>query len=287
MIYISSSCIKSGYLRDTVELLAKSGFSRIELSYGGKYYEGYKEDLLDLKKKYGLDYSCHNYFIPEADEFVLNLASQNPRIYKRSIEYLKQAIITAKEFGAKSYGFHAGFFLDIKSNEIGGKISAQSLYDKEKSMELFCAAYQELNKLAREENVDLYIENNVLTNENALTFSGSKPLMLLTFEDYQEISKRIDFRLLLDIGHLKVTSNSLGIDYAGQLNKMIAKTDYLHLSENDGKSDLHRGILKGGDLLEIIKRNHVKNSIMTLEAQEDISKIKDLYVLLEEATGND
>ena len=62
MIFISSSCIKKEKIKDSVQELAREGFKNIELSGGTNYYEGYDEDLEELKAKFNLKYQIHIYF---------------------------------------------------------------------------------------------------------------------------------------------------------------------------------------------------------------------------------
>ena len=49
-IYISTSCIKSRSIKESVSKLVSAGFKNIELSGGTKFYPNYKDDLLKMKK---------------------------------------------------------------------------------------------------------------------------------------------------------------------------------------------------------------------------------------------
>ena len=87
MIYVSSSCIKAQYIKQSVKTLAESGFDCIELSGGSEYYPQILEDLLELKEKYNLQFACHNYFPPPKNgDFVINLASLDSAVFERSLE---------------------------------------------------------------------------------------------------------------------------------------------------------------------------------------------------------
>ena len=59
MIYLSSSCVKSEKIKDSVLVLAKNGYKNIELSGGTEYYESFENDLIDLKENYNLKYLVH------------------------------------------------------------------------------------------------------------------------------------------------------------------------------------------------------------------------------------
>ena len=98
MIYISSACIKSDKISESISILAESGFRKIELSGGTKYYKDYEKDLVFLQQKYNLNYLVHNYFPPPEEPFVLNLASTNDHIYHSSIELYKKAIDSGNPF---------------------------------------------------------------------------------------------------------------------------------------------------------------------------------------------
>ena len=159
MIYVSSSCVKHKKIKDSILELVNNGFNNIELSGGTEYYDGFIDDLLELKDKHSLNFICHNYFPPPKEHFVLNLASLDNNIYEKTLNHLKQTILLSEKLGAKKFGFHAGFFIDIKVKEVGKKITRENLYNKEESIKRFCDGFLSLRSLTQ--NINLYIENNV------------------------------------------------------------------------------------------------------------------------------
>ncbi|MGM0520261.1 MAG: TIM barrel protein [Campylobacterota bacterium] len=280
MIYVSSSCVKQKKIKDSVQELVDNGFKNIELSGGTEYYDGFEDDLLEQKEKYNLNYVCHNYYPPPKKHFVLNLASLNDEIYEKSFNHIVEAIELSKKLGAKRYGFHAGFFIDIKVSEIGKKISKNSLFDKQKAMQRFCDGFEKLQILAG--NVKLYVENNVFSSTNYETYNGDNIFMLTSSNEYDELKNKIDFNLLLDVAHLKVSSKTLGLDFEDELKKMIAISDYIHISDNDALHDLNHKLQKDSSLVELLKQQSIKNKDFTLEIYDDLDKIRDSYTLLGE-----
>ena len=238
MIYVSSSAIKTQKICKAIEVLVKTGFRNIELSGGTDYYEGLEEEIFALKQKYSLNYILHNYFPPPKEHFVLNIASLDDEVYKRSMDNLTKAILLSKRLGASCFGFHAGFLLDLEVSELGHPFSSDKLFDREKGIKRFCDGFRKLQKIANGQ-IDLYIENNILTaSKNA----DKKPFMLITFADYIALKKEIKFNLLFDIGHLKISSQTLSLDFSHEARAMASSAGYYHLSENNGLVDEHAEI---------------------------------------------
>jgi len=271
MIYISSSSVKSKKIKDSVQQLVNHGFRNIELSGGTELYDCFESDLLKLQEEYELNYLCHNYFPPPADHFVLNLASLNEDVFQKSYQHIKTSIDLSKRLGATKFAFHAGFFIDVQPKQIGKKISRTVLFDKEKSLQRFVSAYDELQEYAKD--IELYIENNVYSSTNFHTFKGENIFMLTNYEDYIDLKERIDFNLLLDVAHLKVSSNSLGLDFKHQLSSLIALTDYLHISDNDSYHDENNPISLDSDFLNYLSNLGSKKMSFTLEVYDSIEKI--------------
>jgi len=272
MLYISSACVKHQKIRDSVEELASNGFTHIELSGGTKYYEGYEEDLIRLKDKYQLTYLLHSYFPPPKEDFVVNLASLDDALYQRTVEQYERAIALSEKLGARKYGFHAGFLVDLKPEELGGKASFGRMNDRLNAVKKFSKGYQHLKKISG--NVELYIENNVWSESNNKTFQGQNPLLLTDLRGYQELRELIDFNLLLDIGHLKVSAQTLGLDFVEQFKELIKVSDYFHLSDNDGMEDLSRCFTKKSSLLAFLKGFDLSGKTITAETYGDIGDIK-------------
>jgi len=280
MIYTSSACVKHKKIKDSIQELVDNGSKNIELSGGTEYYNGFEDDLLELKEKYDLSYICHNYFPPPKEHFVLNLASLNDEIYEKTFSHLVKAIELSKKLGAKKFGFHAGFFIDIKVIEIGKKISKDSLFDKQKAMQRFCDGFKELQALSGD--VKLYVENNVFSSTNYKTYNSEQFFMLCNHKDYSELKDMIDFNLLLDVAHLKVSSKTLGLDFEDELKKMLAVSDYVHISDNDALHDLNHKLQKDSSLVELLGQQNLKNKNFTLEIYDDMNAIKETYSILQE-----
>ena len=284
MIYISSSCVRHSKIKDSIQELVDNGFRNIELSGGTEYYEGFVDDLLELKEKYDLNYLCHNYFPPPKQHFVLNLASFNDEIYTQTFNHLKNAIELSKKLGASRFGFHAGFFLDIKVSEIGKKLSKDNLFDKDKAINRFCNGFKELSILA--DDIELYIENNVYSSTNSETYSNENIFMLTTYEEFKELDTMIDFKLLLDVAHLKVSSFTFDLDFEYELSNMINKSSYIHISDNDSLHDLNNRLHENSSLVKLLKKKDLKKKDFTLEIYDNMKNIKKTYNILEDIVND-
>ena len=272
MIYVSSSCSKQKKIGSAIRELAEHGFRNIELSGGTEYYKDYEDDIFDLKEKYHLNYLVHNYFPPPKEDFVLNLASLDDAIFERSLKHLRKAIRLASLLGADKFGFHAGFYVDIGVNEIGKAVSARHLCDTNLAYKRFCNGFNSIKKESKE--IQIYIENNVYSKTNFNIYGSKNPFILTSPAEYRELQQYIDFKLLLDVAHLYVSSQTLGFDFNLCLDQMIIETDYIHLSDNDGWHDQNAEFMPDSKLLDKIKKKYLKNKTITLEIYTGIDGLK-------------
>ena len=284
MIYVSSSCIQAETIRESVTTLSEAGFKNIELSSGTSFYPEYESDLLRLQEKYELNFLVHNYFPPSKKPFVLNLASLNDEIFDHSIKHCKKAIDLSRKLCAKRYGVHAGFLIDIEIYEIGKQISFTDLSDRKRAINRFRQAWEKLVYEA-EDNPALYIENNVLSKTNVNTFKGNNPFLFTDYKGYLELNDHMVFRPLLDLAHLKVSANSLGLDLVSEVKQLLPLTDYIHVSENDGLHDQNKELSSGGNILNDLKDFDFKSKIVVLEICQDLDLIKLSYSVIEQYLG--
>ena len=281
MIYVSSSCLKNQKITQSVQELADEGYRNIELSGGTTFYERYVNDLIELKEKYDLRYLLHNYFPPPKESFMLNIASLNNELFEKSIEHCLNAINVCKVLGSKKYGVHAGFLIDFLPSEAGKKISLKKLNDRGAAIERLGQAWKEIKSAASSE-VDLYIENNVYSKTNHDTYKGDNPFLLTDYESYIELSEKVSFKILLDLAHLKVSCNTLNLDFSTQSNNMIKNTDYLHVSGNNGLSDQNYGIKDDSSILNFLKNQNLSDKTLTLEVYNGLDSIRSSYQRLED-----
>jgi sugar phosphate isomerase/epimerase len=278
MIYVSTAYSGNNDLKESIRILSENGFKNIELSGSFDRCDELEKDLISLKDKYNLNYLCHNYFPGTKQPFVLNMASLNDEIYKRSLSHFKNLIKLSKKLNSPKVGFHAGFFVDITSKEIGSNLNVRTLFNRKKSLKRFCEGFNELKDMAGA--LELYLENNVISHANFKAFGNANPLMLTSYNDFVELKEVIDFKLLLDIGHLKVSAVSLGLDFEDELNKMMSVSDYLHCSDNDGLSDQNKPLLVNSKLFQQLKNYPLNGKTITLEIGGGMENIKNCCNLL-------
>lgn len=235
MIYISTGGFR-GRPADSVSAeLLRAGAKCVELS-GGAYSDSLLSDLRALAPD--IDFQIHNYFPPPADPFVLNLGSLNAVTGDRSVAHVEQALEWCVALGADRYSFHAGFLLDPKVDELGKRIPARSLFDRDASIEIFVSRVSRLAEIADGLGVTLMIENNVLSANNAREFSGN-PLLMCDPEECRAVMRLMpdSVRLLIDVAHLKVSANSLNFAPSKMFELCNERIAAYHLSDNNGLED--------------------------------------------------
>lgn len=273
MIYISSACIRRNHIAEVIAALGERGVKNIELSGGTDYYAGIEDDLKALAKRYGLTYACHAYFPPPKEPFVVNLASCNDKIYRKSIEHYEQCVRMLKRIGSRTLSVHAGFMIEVSNDEIGKKINGRIIYDKDRAYDRFCSAYQHILKQCTDNGITLFLENNVLNSENYEAFAHHNYMMMTDYHSIIEMQKQLDFNLLLDLGHLHVSARTLNKDFQEECTKLKESIRWVHLSDNDGTVDAHRPFTAQSGILEAFRRLDVPDANVTLETVGSIDEI--------------
>ena len=235
MIYISTGGISNQTGSFSALEFFNKGINAVELS-GGLYSEKIEEDLFNLPKK--LDLQIHNYFPPPIEPFVFNLASKNKTIFNKSFKHASSCIELASKLGLSRYSFHGGFRISPEAHQLGGKLGVHELTNKDEAVEIFVDAILRLSKIAKNKNIELLIENNVLTNAN-LELYGESPLLFCEPREISTFMNKMpdNVGLLLDFGHLKVSGLTLGFDPVNAHKKLQTWTRAYHLSDNNGKTD--------------------------------------------------
>ncbi len=253
MIYISTGGFSEKTAYETCIELYKNGIRAFELS-GGKASKNYLEEFKNFNKD--ASFSVHNYFPPPEVPFVLNLASNDPLIYEKSQKHIINSINLSNELNAKYYSFHAGFLMDPKVEELGQKVNLKKLFPREKSLNLFIKRVNQIADYALKKNIEILIENNVISHNNFLRFKDN-PFLMADAEECIEVMKNTNsnVNLLIDVGHLKVSSNSLKFDREEFLTKCSKWIKAIHLSDNDGKSDSNQEISVNSWFWPFIKKD--------------------------------
>jgi len=253
MIFISTGGSRNQTAIQTALDFYAEGIRHVELS-GGLCSPQIEEDLKTLPSD--LLVQIHNYFPPPITPFVFNLASDKESVASVSFGHALQAIKIAANLKRRKYSFHAGFRMNPGVNELGRRIIARKLIDRGVAINNFIDQVQILSRQARLSNVDLLIENNVITRSNFDSF-GEDPLLMTHPDEIIAIMSKVpkNVGLLLDVAHLYVSSKTLNFDVVEAHEKIKPWIKGYHLSENDGIVDSNQPIKNDSWFWRCLVRN--------------------------------
>tara|TARA_B100001093_G_scaffold519145_1_gene606745 strand:+ start:5049 stop:5897 length:849 start_codon:yes stop_codon:yes gene_type:complete len=279
MIFVSTGGIKEATAYDSALTFIEHGITGIELS-GGAYEEIILSKYQKLLKS--ASFQVHNYFPPPKNPFVFNLASVNHLIAEKSISHAKNAIKLSAVLERPIYSFHAGFLLDPKVSELGKPIDAPHINERNVCLDLFIERIATLAEYASNYDVQLLIENNVISDSNIKRF-GEDPLLMTEPKEATFIMENTpsNVNMLLDVAHLKVSANSLGFDRHEMFSACDKWIKAYHFSDNDGKSDTNEGIDIDSWFWPYVKKSE---NYYTLEIyNSDINELKEQINITNEA----
>jgi len=237
--YISSSCSSQKRLSDVLNELIDIGFRRIALTGDVEYSEDIKESVLRYREAYHLDIILHNYFAFQPEAFVLNLASGDPEIQDKTLKHIKECVELLTKLGKNLYSLHPGLMNDLQPVLSGGYFIKSN--DRVNSREDF---YHMVDRVMDE----IVVGDFRIAVENLHPKSDTELYSFLcTPSDIMEFLKRFNNRhnvgIVLDLGHLNVSSRRLNFDKYEVLDEIFSnhvdRIFELHVSENDGLSDAH------------------------------------------------
>jgi sugar phosphate isomerase/epimerase len=120
-----------------------------------------------------------------------------------------------------------------------------------------------LGEHAREAGVRLLVENHVLAAFNLERFDEN-PLLMADPDEIELVIAELggNVGLLMDVGHLKVSSHTLGFDLPEAMARLLPLAEGFHLSENGGMADDH---LSFGDDAWFLPHLVGRQDFMTIE----------------------
>lgn len=253
-IYISTGGFKDQSADTTAQKFLDNDIKFIELS-GGRYTPDIIKKLsifLDL----GIKFQIHNYFPPPRIPFIINLASSDENIRKQSLNHVFNSIKSCNLLNSDFYSFHSGFLCDFSISEIGKKITKRNLENRVKTIEIFLKSVEKISKFAKELGIKIMIENNVISKKNYLEFKEN-PFLMCDEVETANIMKNVpkNVGLLVDVAHLKVSSNSLNYDPKKFFEKCNSFIEGYHLSDNDGLKDSNDKITAKSWFWDYIKKD--------------------------------
>ena len=249
-IYVSTSCLINEYsFLQVLNIYNELGIRNVELGV----FTDHNVDVVNLLKQYNFNYIVHHYFPPAKESFIINLASQNNKILQKSIEQIIKSIDYCNDCNIKIFSFHAGFRVDP---DINLKFNLNNITEYQTSFNTFKESVLKINDYAEKKDVKVAIENNVLSKYN-LVDGRNKLLLMCEAWEFEKLFQEIKLEnlgILLDLGHLKVTSNILKFNANNFIEDLKSKIFLVHIHENNGEVDEHKCIKKGDWSLKVVQK---------------------------------
>jgi sugar phosphate isomerase/epimerase len=234
-IFASTGGFRNLNFYEAANKLIDAGCRKIELS-AGRYISNPRHFIKLLQNDCEL--MLHNYFPVPAEPFVINLSSSDSETLARSLDLTKAAIDISSEIGSQCYGVHSGFRADLQVGDLGRVKHHYPLISKKQAVEIFKRSITELAIYASKKNVNLMVENNVLTKSNINLF-GTNPFLMVDPLEIRETLESLDceITLLLDLAHLKISAETLKFDLDDSIHFLNPLVNGYQVSENDGIED--------------------------------------------------
>jgi sugar phosphate isomerase/epimerase len=234
-------------------------------------------------KDYSLNYLVHNYFPIPKNSFVVNIASQDEIIHRRSIKHIKNAIDLCSGIDAKLYTFHPGFLTD----PLGSNQSSQNYdfrWDTERlkktnyemAWDQMVGAFREIIDYAREKQVAIAFETEG-------SFHKKDHLMMQQPKEYERFLKLFPSDAIginLNIGHLILAANAFEFSYQTFVDIVADYVVAMELSHNNGVEDQHLPLQSDGWYWPLILDKRFSEVKKILEFRNtNILKIKETLQL--------
>lgn len=196
------------------------GFNNIEIvdEWNHRLNSKKVRELNELKKTYSLNYVVHAPFDG------INISTPQNALRTVALKLIEKSMRCAYEIDAKLVVVHSGF------------ISPLDIIKPKVSWNLFLDSLKRLNKLAKDLDVYVGVEN-MPSDVSAMIRSYKDAILFI-----EEIYALEMLGLTLDVGHTNTINTYEARNYLLRVGDRIL---HLHLHDNDGKKDGHLAVGSG------------------------------------------
>ena len=271
-----------------LQLAQAHNLINIELSSGLAHYPDALTTLEEANNQGNQHFLVHNYFPAPDIPFVLNIASLDPDGLNQTREFAKHALQLAKKLDSPFYSIHAGFAACLRPEHLGqpGRLASTLTaadIDRDTAYEVMIETTRQLADYASQLNLELLIENNVISPV-FLERMPINPLLLTEAKEILQFFKDVDrsnIGLLLDVAHARVSATAQNWSVEEFVELVSDHVRCLHLSDNNGREDSNQPITNDSWFLPFLKEfksNDIVIEVYNLEPQQ----MKQQLALVEE-----
>ena len=269
--YLSTSCFGRVSVAAAITKCQKIAGNYVEISAPHNYQtvDELKVVLKEYKSK-GINLSLHNYFPAPKNSFVLNMAASDSSTFDMTEELVKNAFLLAGYAGSPIYGIHAGYLAKAKAGSDGHFIFSEEEENYKTSLE---NTIKFVNHILKYKPKDL-----VFAIENLFPSPKKRHSLNCTYEEIEELMCSLPDHvgILLDLGHLNISSNILGFNRNKAIDKLLtnyfSRIKEIHISENNGIKDEHLAVKENSWQLDVLKsissQDKNKDIIYCIEARK-------------------
>ena len=244
-VFVSTLNFGTGPMSEVMGRLGRLAYESVEISSGHRSEDESLSPVLSYARARKASVILHNYAPPEPGNLLINLSDPDSDTRDQVVRFLKSRIEFTRELGSDYYSFHAGYRVPYRFGI--RDYDASQVLGRELALEIFGEALKPVLAHAELHGVHIGVENHVVERGN----QGN--LILYDQGDFEVLFQGFDSEFLhlhLDIGHLKVTCESLHLDPRAFLTQFRDKIMTVHLHDNDGKVDQHQPFGKDAWFLE-------------------------------------
>jgi sugar phosphate isomerase/epimerase len=179
----------------------------------------------------------------------LNVGALDEESLDKTKSLARAALRLSRDLGAPFYSMHGGFAARLRPEHLGeparlaATLKADDI-DREGSYSVMIDTVREMADVAATMQLDLLIENNVISPV-LLEGLRANPLLLTEAGEIKRFFddvERPNVGLLLDVAHAKVSGATLGFSPHRFFEVLSDHVRCLHLSDNDGREDTNRPV---------------------------------------------
>ena len=283
MIYVSTTYPKKVKTRLEDVLLELKNLEIDGIEIGSTHYYQNKKDFKNIIKKYVKNRKIliHNFFPPIIDtDFVINLASKDKIIHKKSLDMIINNIDFCKSIDAKLYTIHPGFLstpspaINFKKNNYDFNFASKaSNYNEAFNKMIF--SLKKIVNYAKNKKIQVAIETEgSIKKKNFLLMQQPREFKKL----FDEISDNL--MVNLNLSHMHLASKSYNFSIKNFLNYLKPKIAAIEISSNNGIDDQHLPLKKNCINLEYLKYLNLKKPVILEFRNSNLSQIKKSITIL-------